>query len=426
MVMTADDPVSRPDPFTGQLLPIQSANYYGQLPFNQANSTATPMFSPVIPAPGDVQLTPGYSVGAPANPPAAGDFPPNYFYVIANPPVASTENSPPTATATLTSAYDPLLSPSPTTSPAALANVVPPGYCPNLASVAVAPATSQAVTTKSNTMPPNVPQIAAKQMMYYWICLRRPANPFAPPQPDPTVVDASGHSTYNPMIVVDALRFPYIEAGGTAGPPATLGTNMLFSSQRCQPFRGGHAVRLPSDTSNAAAPLYTPYGYSEQMAQPTLQSANYGYSGGATGNQVTQKIYHTIGQINDQPEPWDYFPFNDRDFTSVAELMLVPGCPPGLFTKQFVELAPMPPSTTTYADFATNDIPRAHHHPDQPKRPDRIPAGPLHRHTASGAQCRGCVPRGHGGRRPPARSLSRTPTRTSWISSSTAATAERP
>src|SRR5262249_40361397 len=27
-------------------------------------------------------------------------------------------------------------------------------------------------------------------------------------------------------------------------------------------------------------------------------------------------------------------------FTSVAELMLVPGCPPGLFTKQFVEFAP--------------------------------------------------------------------------------------
>ena len=40
MVMTADDPVSRPDPFTGQLLPIQSANYYAQLPFNQGNVTA--------------------------------------------------------------------------------------------------------------------------------------------------------------------------------------------------------------------------------------------------------------------------------------------------------------------------------------------------------------------------------------------------
>ena len=31
------------------------------------------------------------------------------------------------------------------------------------------------------------------------------------------------------------------------------------------------------------------------------------------------------------------FPINDRDFASVAELLLVPGCPPGLFTKQFVE-----------------------------------------------------------------------------------------
>src|SRR5262249_10934639 len=35
-----------------------------------------------------------------------------------------------------------------------------------------------------------------------------------------------------------------------------------------------------------------------------------------------------------------YFPFNDRDYTSVAELMMVPGCSPGLFTKQFVEFAP--------------------------------------------------------------------------------------
>src|SRR5262249_55413400 len=37
---------------------------------------------------------------------------------------------------------------------------------------------------------------------------------------------------------------------------------------------------------------------------------------------------------------WDFFPFHDRDFTSVAELLLVPCCPPGLFTKRFVEEAP--------------------------------------------------------------------------------------
>src|SRR5207249_8616120 len=42
----------------------------------------------------------------------------------------------------------------------------------------------------------------------------------------------------------------------------------------------------------------------------------------------------------DTIEDWDHFPFHDRDFTSVAELLLVPGCPPGLFTKQFVENPP--------------------------------------------------------------------------------------
>ena len=59
-------------------------------------------------------------------------------------------------------------------------------------------------------------------------------------------------------------------------------------------------------------------------------------------------IYHTLGWANEYEqgsgnslaEPWEYFPFNDRDFTSVAELMLVPGCSPGLFTKQFVEFSP--------------------------------------------------------------------------------------
>ena len=31
-------------------------------------------------------------------------------------------------------------------------------------------------------------------------------------------------------------------------------------------------------------------------------------------------IYHTLGQPNESAENWDYFVFNDRDFTSVAEL----------------------------------------------------------------------------------------------------------
>jgi hypothetical protein len=69
---------------------------------------------------------------------------------------------------------------------------------------------------------------------------------------------------------------------------------------------------------------------------------------GGTTSYATQDICHTLGWANEYEqgsgnltmERWDYFPFNDRDFTSVAELLLVPGCAPGLFTKQFVEFAP--------------------------------------------------------------------------------------
>jgi len=355
LVMTADDPVSRPDPFTGQLLPIQSANYYGQIPFNQTSSTTSPLFSSGA---GQVQLNPLTPVGAPAIVPAGGDFTlPNYFYSIMNPNPGSAEPNGLMALATLSSTYDPLAPaspppppptppPTPTPSPT---NVVAPGYSPNLASIIISPTTQQPVAGpvvpgKNNTVPPTVPQIASNGMLYYWICLRRPANPFAAPQPDVT------QPNYNPMVVVDALRFPYIEGGGTYSATSgtvTQGTNVLFSSQRCQPYRGGHAVRLPGDTGTSFAPLNTAYGYSEQMAAPiTPRNSDTGMFTGVTPAQpITQPIYHTIGGQNDQPEPWDYFPFNDRDFTSVAELTLVPGCPPGLFTKQFVELAPMPPAT---------------------------------------------------------------------------------
>src|SRR5262249_25151597 len=79
----------------------------------------------------------------------------------------------------------------------------------------------------------------------------------------------------------------------------------------------------------------------------------YDVSSGTT-SYATASIYHTLGwaneyeqgSLNSLAEPWDYFPFNDRDFTSVAELMLVPGCPPGLFTKQFVEFSPAADNVT--------------------------------------------------------------------------------
>ena len=107
----------------------------------------------------------------------------------------------------------------------------------------------------------------------------------------------------------------------------------------------------------------TRYGYTEQVAPVTVTGSNSGNLGNfGTAGAITKPILHTLGLPNEwaflnprsttptQQEQWDYFPFNDRDFTSVAELMLVPGCPPGLFTKQFAEFAPTditPPDPNT-------------------------------------------------------------------------------
>ena len=118
---------------------------------------------------------------------------------------------------------------------------------------------------------------------------------------------------------------------------------------------------------------YPRYGYSEQIAVPSTVYTNVGQSGGQpiTG---TNRFYHTLGAPNDAGgtsngwnpgsagppatppslvEPWDYFAFNDRDFTSVAELLLVPGCPPGLFTKQFAEFAPSAANVTSVFGMVT-------------------------------------------------------------------------
>ncbi len=193
---------------------------------------------------------------------------------------------------------------------------------------------------------------------YYWVCLRRPANLFAPV------------SLSNPMVVVDSVRFPYLDgtgplniagpAGGPTNVPNLSTAYAPYSIQRYQPFRGGHAVPVPAPnattytgTSTTSIPVDPRYGYTDQIVVPGSNSKGMStrgiyYTGGGNTYYATNIIYHTLGWANEYEqgsgnslaEPWDYFPFNDRDFTSVAELMLVPGCSPGLFTKQFVEFAP--------------------------------------------------------------------------------------
>src|SRR6185437_6476960 len=135
---------------------------------------------------------------------------------------------------------------------------------------------------------PVVPLPRLGEANYYWLYLRRPANPFDPA---------------SPKVVVDAMRFPYTEAGGTGqtvngSDRVTQGSLPLYSVQRLQPYRGGHAV--PFDPTAPTASLLSAYGYSEQTAPPAGAAENqpgpntlitYGLYGETI---ITQPIYHTL------------------------------------------------------------------------------------------------------------------------------------
>ena len=340
LVFTGDDPMSRPDPVLGQLQP--GGSYYSLIPLVQASfSTANPPVPPgdpvIFPLPQAPPQTgaslSNYFTGDPTKTPVA----PYYFLTIGNPLPAGAEVNPFVPTYTLNSSWDPVSSPAPTGS------VLPPagGVLPTPVGGTVPLTYPKKISTA-----PSFPGRGTGNGAMFWVCLRRPANPFAP-------VTAA-----NPMIVVDAMRFPVIEGGGTAGsPPSLTNANQIFSYQRLQPFRGGHAVPMPGVTGA----LDPRYGYSEQIAVPTTLTKTVGQY---EGQPITKPIYNSLGLPNDGTvnlgsagppvvpqylnEPWDYFPFNDRDFTSVAELLMVPGCPPGLFTKQFAEFAPSSANVTGY------------------------------------------------------------------------------
>ncbi len=200
-------------------------------------------------------------------------------------------------------------------------------------------------TAINNQLPAQfAPKTVTGNGSYYWLYLRRSANPF-----DPTSTE---------KVVVDAIRFPVVNTiaqGTSVYSPANqtttfkdagaVGTNQVYSVQRLQPYRGGHKVGA---NGTAPIPPVGAYGYSEQTA-PSSNSSNwfsryYGRdtnnvdTNPGTGHRSSKTYFHTLGSENNPKDnDWDYLAFNDRDFASVAELLMVPGCPPGLFTKQFVE-----------------------------------------------------------------------------------------
>ena len=255
-----------------------------------------------------------------------------------------------------------------------------------------------------------VPAPSSGTGLYYWVYLRRPANPFDTAQPNQVRPNKE-------MVVVDAMRFPVIDAGNvtlTPGSPAarrvpslnptTGAPNAIYSAQRLQPYRGGHLVRTdttpPSGlpTTGAAAGVTTicppsppyAYGYSEQISAPPasptpIARGQYKYTTATSPSAgtlfTTKPIKQSINTRNSVNDVWCNLAFNDRDFASVAELLLVPGCPPGLFTKQFVE-EPYPGNIFTDAamtilatgsddrDFGTPSSPRRRAQPGRVGRSD--------------------------------------------------------
>ena len=199
---------------------------------------------------------------------------------------------------------------------------------------------------------------------YYWLHLLRPANPEA------------ADMAAEPKVVVDSFRFPYFvdngkytkdypQAGDATVKTSDQAVTPMYSTRRYQPYRGGHFV----PRSDAFPNTPNPYGFTEQSRPARestdndnriyglyLQKLNGSYS---TPAKITAPIYHSIGQkikTSDPNENWDALVFHDRDFQSVAELMMVPACPPGLFTKQFVELPNPQPNGQTGGKFV-GDLP---------------------------------------------------------------------
>ncbi len=207
MVVTSDNPVNRPDPTTGQLLTLSTYPYpttaptgiYGPIPLGQGSLSQSPFTNNPTSLPGsDVTLVPLATNGPPALQPAnTASTPPtlpiSYFYVIGNvlptPPAGKTpfETASPTIPTSATTG----------TTPPILVQTLDPKYDlwdPNNKG-------STTSTAGSTTIYAPIPTPASGKANYYWLYLRRPANPFQPA------------STTNPMIVVDCMRFPYIEGG---------------------------------------------------------------------------------------------------------------------------------------------------------------------------------------------------------------------
>ena len=266
LVFTDDTPNSRPDPYRGEL--VQGGQFYALIPLTKDSFTASAAgaVGGSSGSPGsDLKLVPLGPAGVPSpsagNPAASPPTPPtNFFYAFGNsPPNPASETGSPSPTT-----YYPAGNGIAANTPSLVQYLSPasdPFNGPATPKITWYPGVLPGVVADSGTSPgspppgyqPKLPTVVAgsQKTKYYWVCLRRPANPFAPV------------SAANPMLVVDAMRFPYIdgtapltgqgpnggpstvpEPDGNAGEHGLLGPAVPALSRRPRrPCRGGHTGR---------------------------------------------------------------------------------------------------------------------------------------------------------------------------------------
>ncbi len=182
---------------------------------------------------------------------------------------------------------------------------------PTFGSPAAATSANQTSSTPSTIAPVN--PLVAGAATYYWVCLRRPANPFAPVSLDEP--DGRGRLDAVPLHRRHRERRQFLDsaqyqpAPSTTNPVIVLATsgggtttaNTIYSAQRLQPYRGGHAVPMPNapgtinPTTLATVSTMPPdprYGYTEQTAAPspadyTRSGTNGTYGQSNTGTGTT-------------------------------------------------------------------------------------------------------------------------------------------
>jgi hypothetical protein len=205
-----------------------------------------------------------------------------------------------------------------------------------------------------SSMTYEVPAVPAGQLtqlgnLNHTLLLQRLANPYLPPQGDPT------HPNYNPYITIDytenvpvnkniGIQVAADNNGVPQPQPAPTWTQM-YAVGRKQPYAAdqNNLVQQKPDSDNNSKNGIQPYA---QMPQHTMFRHNGVGNGGALGNTIpvpgnpAGNPPQPYGNQETIKVPFDWLVHLDRQLVNPAELWCVAACSPSQLTQLFMNPAP--------------------------------------------------------------------------------------